>query len=75
MGILADELKKGMTMLVEILGYLYMAVMALFMLLAILTLLMIPIIAVISFVDALRGKKQGALSDSFLLFWSAHSED
>ena len=64
-----------MTMLVEILGYLYMAVIALLSILAILFLLMIPIAGVMSFIDSLRGKGEGGLSDSFINFWSAHSDN
>ena len=62
-------------MLVEIFGYLYMAVIVLFSSLAILFLLMIPIAGVMSFIDSLRGKEEGGLSDSFINFWSAHSDN
>ena len=62
-------------MLVEIFGYLYMAVIVLFSILAILFLLMIPIAGVMSFIDSLRGKEEGGLSDSFINFWSADSDN
>lgn len=62
-------------MLVEIFGYLYMAVIVLFSILAMLFLLMIPIAGVMSFIDSLRGKEEGSLSDSFINFWSAHSDN
>ena len=75
MAILADELKTEMTMLIEILGYLYMAVIVIFSILAMLVFLMIPIAGVMSFIDSLRGKEEGGLSDSFINFWSAHSDN
>lgn len=62
-------------MLVEIFGYLYMAVIVLFSILAMLFLLMIPIAGVMSFIDSLRGKEEGGLSDGFINFWSAHSDN
>ena len=75
MAILADELKTEMTMLIEILGYLYMAVIVIFSILAMLVFLMIPIAGVMSFIDSLRGKEEGGLPDSFINFWSAHSDN
>jgi hypothetical protein len=62
-------------MLVDLFGYLYMAVIVLFSILAMLFLLMIPISGVMSFIDSLRGKEEGGLSDSFINFWSAHSDN
>ncbi|MFC2396466.1 MAG: hypothetical protein ACFNO5_00365 [Porphyromonas pasteri] len=52
-----------------------MAVIVLFSILAMLFLLMIPIAGVMSFIDSLRGKEEGGLSDSFINFWSAHSDN
>ena len=75
MAILADELKTEMTMLIEILGYLYMAVIVIFSILAMLFFLMIPIAGVMSFIDSLRGKEEGGLPDRFINFWSAHSDN
>ena len=75
MATLAGEQKTKRTMLIEILGYLYMGVIVLFSILATLFLLMIPIAGVMSFIDSLRGKEEGGLSDSFINFWSAHSDN
>jgi len=52
-----------------------MGVIVLFSILAMLFLLMIPIAGVMSFIDSLRGKEEGGLSDSFMNFWSAHSDN
>ena len=75
MATLAGEQKTKKTMLIEILGYLYMGVIVLFSILAMLFLLMIPIAGVMSFIDSLRGKEEGGLSDSFINFWSAHNDN
>ena len=62
-------------MLIEILGYLYMALVALAMLSAILFFIMIPIAAIMSVIDAIKGKPDTPLSDSFINFWSATHSD
>ena len=75
MAILADELKTEMTMLIEILGYLYMALVALAMLSGFLFLIIAPIAAIMSVIDAIKGKPDTPLSDSFINFWSATHSD
>lgn len=59
----------------ELFKYIYMVLIACAWLLGVLFLLSLPIIIVKSLIDGWRGKGSGVLSDSFINFWSAHSED
>lgn len=59
----------------ELFKYIYMVLIACAWILGVLFILSLPVIIVRALIDGWRGKGSGVLSDGFINFWAAHSED